>query len=507
MSTVGAAGGSGRSGAPGTTLHAAVDLGASSGRVMLGAVGRDRLGLTEVSRFRNGGVEVPGAGGGTALHWDVLGLWQDALAGLAAAARTARGGGGRVVSVGVDTWAVDYALLAGDATLLGNPRSYRDGRTEGVAERVHRTMPPQHLYERNGLQRLPFTTLYQLVAEADGPLLDRAATLLLLPDLLGFWLSGHVGAESTNASTTGLADVRTGRWAPDLVALAGVEPSLLPPVHDAGRVLGGLRPGVAERTGLSGTVLTAVGSHDTASAVVAVPARDERFAYVACGTWALVGVELEAPVLTADSLAAGFTNERGVDGRVRYLHNVMGLWVLQQCLAEWAADGPGPSLDDLLTAAAGLPPGGPAVDVDDPAFLPPGAMVGRVRRACEAAGAAPPRERPAVVRCVLDSLATAFARAVRDAVRLSGRDVDVVHLVGGGSLNTLLCQLTADACARPVLAGPVEASALGSVLVQARAAGTLTGSLEDLRALVAATHDVVRYEPASPGRRRSSPEA
>lgn len=483
-----------------TTRHVAVDLGASSGRVMLGTVGRDHVGLVEVSRFRNGGVEVPagGTGGeatggaGAALHWDVLGLWQDTVAGLSRAAGLAGSGGGRVLSVGVDTWAVDYALLAADGSLLGNPRSYRDARTDGVAEALHRDLPPQRLYERNGLQRLPFTTLYQLLAEADGPLLDRASTLLLLPDLLGWWLSGHVGAESTNASTTGLADVRTGRWAPDLVALARIDPALLPPVHDAGLVLGPLRAGLAERTGLGGAVLTAVGSHDTASAVVAVPAADERFAYVVCGTWALVGVELEEPVLTGRSLAAGFTNERGVDGRVRYLHNVMGLWVLQECLPQW----PDRTLADLLAAAGRLPAGGPVVDVDDPTFLPPGAMVGRVQQACAAGDQPVPRDPAAVVRCVLDSLAAAFARAVDDAASLSGRDVDVVHLVGGGSLNELLCRLTADACRRPVLAGPVEATALGNVLVQARAAGSAAGEIEDLRALVRATHGLVRYEPS-----------
>jgi rhamnulokinase len=476
------------------SLHAAVDFGASSGRVMLGAVGPGRLQLTEAARFRNGAVEVPGERG-TALHWDVLGLWRESLAGLRQVGALARAAGEPVASVGVATWAVDYGLLAGDGTLLGAPRSYLDARTDGVAERVHQQLPAVELYRRNGLQHLPFTTLYQLVAEQDGPLLAAARSLLLVPDLVGYWLSGHLGAEATNVSTTGLADVRTGRWAADLVALAGVDAGLLPPVHDPGAVLGGLRPAVASSTGLDDARLVAVGSHDTASAVVGVPATDERFAYVACGTWALVGVELESPVLSAESLAAGFTNERGVDDRIRYLHNVMGLWVLQGCLADWGLDSA--DLTALLDAAAELPAGGAVVDVDAPAFLPPGPMVTRVQQACEAAGQPVPVSRPAVVRCVLDSLATAFARVVEDAVRLSGRDVDVVHVVGGGAQNALLCQLTADACGRPVLAGPVEATALGNVLVQARAAGAVTGALEDLRALVAATSDLVRYVPGA----------
>ncbi|MGY1857210.1 rhamnulokinase [Modestobacter sp. SYSU DS0290] len=476
------------------SLHAAVDFGASSGRVMLGAVGPGHLALTEAARFRNGAVTVPRARD-VALCWDLLGLWRESLAGLTRVAELARAAGEPVVSVGVATWAVDYGLLDADGTLLAAPRSYRDPRTEGIAELVHQRVPAAELYRRNGLQHLPFTTLYQLVAEREEPLLGSARSLLLLPDLVGWWLSGHRGAESTNVSTTGLADVRTGRWAPDLVELAGIDPALLAPVHDAGAVLAGLRPEVAESTGLADARLVAVGSHDTASAVVGVPATDERFAYVACGTWALVGVELEEPVLTEESLAVGFTNERGVDDRIRYLHNVMGLWVLQGCLADWGQDGA--DLPGLLAAAGELPAGGPVIDVDDPVFLPPGPMVTRVQRACEAAGQPVPAGRPAVVRCVLDSLAAAFARVVEDAVRLSGRDVDVVHVVGGGAQNALLCQLTADACGRPVLAGPVEATALGNVLVQARAAGTVTGALEDLRALVAETSDLVRYVPGA----------
>ncbi|MGY1749000.1 rhamnulokinase [Modestobacter sp. SYSU DS0511] len=479
------------------SLHAAVDFGASSGRVMLGAAGPGHLRLTEAARFRNGAVAVPRAEG-TALYWDLLGLWRESLAGLQRVAELAREAGEPVASVGVATWAVDYGLLDAEGTLLAAPRSYRDPRTNGIAERVHQQVPAAELYRRNGLQHLPFTTLYQLVAEREESLLASARSLLLLPDLVGWWLSGHRGAEATNVSSTGLADVHTGRWAPDLVRLAGVDPALLAPEHDPGAVLAGLRPAVVESTGLADARLVAVGSHDTASAVVGVPATDERFAYVVCGTWGLVGVELEEPVLSEESLAAGFTNERGVDDRIRYLHNVMGLWVLQGCLADWGLGAP--DLPALLGAAGELPDGGPVIDVDDPVFLPPGPMVPRVQQACEVAGQPVPAERPAVARCVLDSLAAAFARAVEDAVRLSGRDVDVVHVVGGGAQNALLCQLTADACGRPVLAGPVEATALGNVLVQARAAGTVTGALEDLRALVAQTSDLVRYVPGSPRR-------
>jgi rhamnulokinase len=459
------------------SVHIAVDLGASSGRVMVGSAAAGHLHLDEVHRFPNGPVRVAGS-----LFTDAVGLWDQVLQGLRRV---------RVVpaSIAVDTWAVDYGLLGPGGELLGTPRHYRDDRTAGVAERVHRQVPALELYRRNGLQHLPFTTLYQLLAE--DTLLGPAEKLLLLPDLMGFWLSGQVGAEATNASTTGMLDVRTGRWADDLVALAGISPALLPAVHDPGAVLGSLRADVLADTGLdAGTRLVAVGSHDTASAVVAVPAVDADFAYIACGTWGLVGVELAEPVLGEESFAANFTNERGVDDRIRYLRNVMGLWVLQQCVAEWDAD-----LPALLAAAADVPPGGPVVDIDDPRFLPPGPMVGRVRALVTESGRQAPTDPATITRCILDSLAAAFARSVRDAVRLSGHEVRVVHLVGGGARNRLLCQLVANACELPVVAGPVEATALGNVLVQARAAGDLSGSLETLRALVRQTSDLTTYEP------------
>ncbi len=271
--------------------------------------------------------------------------------------------------------------------------------------------------------------------------------------------------------------------------------SFVPP-QEPGTVLGPIRPVVAEATGLApATPVVLVGSHDTASAVVAVPAADDRFAYIACGTWSLVGVELAEPVRTEASRLANFTNELGVDGRTRFLRNVMGLWLLQESIATWERDGDRIDLDDLLAAASREPAGGPTIDPDLPVFLPPGDMPGRIAEACQAAGLGPPGSRPAVVRCIVDSLALAYARAVADAARLSGRPVEVVHIVGGGSRNRLLCQLTADACARPVVAGPVEATAIGNVLVQARAIGRIDGSLETLRSLVRRTADLERYEP------------
>jgi rhamnulokinase len=471
---------------------AAVDLGATSGRVMIGQIGPDRLDLTEVHRFANDPVRVPGPYGNGSLHWDLLRLWHETVFGLAEAARRYE-----IHSIGVDTWAIDYGLFDGEGSLLGNPFHFRDGRTDGVANAVHRKVPQQELYDLNGLQFLPFTTLYQLAAASGSPQLAAARSLLLLPDLISTWLGAEPGTELTNASTTGLLDVRTGGWSPTLLEAAGVSRSLLAPLRRPGEVAGTLRGDVARQTGLpGGTTIATVGSHDTASAVVGVPAEGDRFAYIACGTWGLVGVELESPVLTEASRQANFTNEVGVDGRIRYLRNVMGLWLLQESIRRWQRTGARSELSSLLAGAAALPDGGPVIDVDDPVFLPPGDVPARVMAACRQTGRPEPVDEVAVVRCILDSLAVAFARAVREAASLSGHRVDVIHLVGGGALNGLLCRLTAQAAGLPVLAGPVEATALGNVLVQARAAGAIGGELADLRTLLRRSQRIVRYEPA-----------
>jgi rhamnulokinase len=467
--------------------YAAVDLGAASGRVMLARVGPSTLDLTEAHRFPNVPVSLPDG-----LHWDVLRLYRDVLDGLTAAAR----GPERIVGIGVDAWGVDYGLLDGSGALVGNPYHYRDGRTASISDQVHARIPQADLYQITGVQFLPFNTLYQLAADAAAGRLDTACTVLLIPDLIGYWLTGSAGAEITSASTTALLDVLGGCWSQRVLDALGLRAELLPPLRRPGEVVGPLRPEVVSETGLpAGTVITAAGSHDTASAVVGVPADGERFAYVSCGTWSLVGVELERPLLTAESQAANFTNEVGVDGRIRYLRNVMGLWLLQESLRVWARDGLPTDLPSLLGAAGALPPGGPRVDPDDPAFLPPGDMPARIRAACRDSGQAEPATRAELVRCILDSLAAAYARTVRDAVRLSGREVEVVHLVGGGTRNVLLCQLTADACGVPVLAGPAEATAFGNVLVQARAQGSIHGDLDTMRALVRATQDIRRHDP------------
>jgi rhamnulokinase len=451
---------------------AAVDLGASSGRVMLGDVGPDVLQLRELNRFWNGPVRVHGR-----LHWDILHLYRSTLDGLQAA--------GALDGIGIDSWAVDYGLLDSDGRLLGNPVHYRDARTDGVMERVLEKVPATDLYAVTGLQQLPFNTIYQLSAEK----LEQATNLLMIPDLLGYWLTGEFGAERTNASTTQLLDVRSREWSDELIARMGLPRRIFPELREPGDVIGTALP---DETGLlPGIPVIAVGSHDTASSVVAVPAEHDRFAYISSGTWSLVGLELDAPVLTDEAREANFTNEGGVDGRIRFLRNVMGLWILQECQRVWGDD----DLDSLLRDAAGAPPFAVLIDPDAPEFLAPGNMPARIDAHCRAIGQEPPRSRGAVVRCILESLALAYRRTLRSAQLLADREVDVLHVIGGGSQNELLCQLTADASGLPVLAGPVEASALGNVLVQARALGEPLPDLGAMRALVRSTHSLRRYEP------------
>ncbi|MFE2133399.1 rhamnulokinase family protein [Streptomyces sp. NPDC059466] len=398
---------------------------------------------------------------------------------------------GQVDSVGIDSWAVDYGLLDADGALLGNPVHYRDTRTEGVAEQVWATVPAAELYATTGLQYAPFNTLYQLTAARSTAQLAHAERLLLIPDLLAYWLTGEAGTELTNASTTQLIDPRTGTWAHDLAGRLGIDLRLFAPLRRPGDPAGLLTPQVLEETGLTGPVpVTTVGSHDTASAVAAVPAVGERFAYICTGTWSLAGLELAAPVLTEAGRAANFTNELGLDGTVRYLRNIMGLWLLQECLREWDH----PDLGALLRAAAEIPSLRSVVDAGDAAFLAPGRMPARIADACRASGQPVPVSRAEITRCILDSLALAHRRAVAEAQELADHPVDVVHIVGGGTRNELLCQLTADACGLPVVAGPAEAAALGNVLVQARARG-LVGDRASMRRLVARTQPLRRYEP------------
>jgi rhamnulokinase len=467
---------------------AAVDLGASSGRVIIGRVADGRVSLEEVHRFRNEPVQLADG-----LYWDALRLHHEILTGLRRAARVAPD----LRSVGIDTWGVDVGMLDEAGVLVGNPVHHRDPRNVAAVDRVHARVPRRELYARTGLQFMPINTLYQLEAARVTPAFAMVRHVLPLPDLLGYWLTGVVVAERTHASTTGLLDPRTGAWDVDLVARLGLDPALLPHLADPGTVRGPVLPSVRAATGLpEGCVVTLVGSHDTASAVVGMPATSDDVAYISSGTWSLVGVEAAAPILTEASRQANFTNEGGVDGTIRFLRNVTGLWLLQESLRTWERAGTPEALPPLIEGAAALPAGGPVFDPQDASFLPPGDMPARIAAWLEGAGRPVPQDRPGLVRCILDSLAAEYARTIDDVARLAERPIDVIHIVGGGSQNAVLCQLTADATGRAVVAGPVEATAIGNILIQARTLGLVHGGLNELRALVRGSEPLQRYEPA-----------
>lgn len=477
--------------------YVAVDLGATSGRVIAGRVERGRLVTAETARFANTPVSAPGPGGRPTLQWDVLSLWAGVQGGLAAAARRH----GPVRSVGVDGWAVDHALVDADGALLGNPVHYRDPRTAGAPARLFERIDPARHHALTGVQVQPFNTVFQLVAAAGTARLAAADRMLLVPDLLVSWLTGEQVAELTNASTTGLLDVTTRAWSEEVAAaasdVAGVDVRrLLPRLVTPGTVVGPVQAAVGTPLGVDGADVVAVGSHDTASAVAAVPAGRSDAAWISSGTWSLVGLELDRPVLTEASRAANFTNELGVCGTVRYLRNVTGLWLLEQSMATWSAQGRRPDLAALLRDAATVPGLRCVVDVDDPVLAAPGDVPARVAQLARSTGQAVPREPAELVRVLLDSLALAHRRALRQAAELTGRDVAVVHVVGGGSRNALLCRLTADATGLPVEAGPAEGTATGNLLVQAAAAGEIPDDLTAMRALVRASTRVRRHAPS-----------
>lgn len=465
---------------------AALDFGASSGRVIVGTVGPQTLDMQTFARFPNRPVSVAGR-----LHWDALSLYRDALDGLGVALKSVPD----IRSVAADTWGVDYGLFRA-GNLLGNPVHYRDERTHAAVERVTNRLSAADQYALAGIQDMPINTIYQFAAEHDDVLIDLADTALLMPDLFTYWLSGARVAERTMASTTGLLNARTRDWDPRLLAAAGVPAGLLPRLVDAGTSVGALLPDVARDIGARGRIdVIAAGAHDTASAVVAVPMEAESAAFISCGTWGLVGVELARPELGVAAREAGFTNEAGVDGRTLLMHNVMGLWVLTEAVRSWERSGDRIQLAGLLAAAADVRSEVPVVDLNDSRFLAPGDMPARIAQWCTERGLAAPVGLPAITRCIIESLAQAFADAVERAGQVGGVHAAHIHIVGGGSQNALLCQRTADRSGVPVLAGPVEATALGNILIQARTLGVIDGDVSDLRDLVRRTHTPLRYDP------------
>jgi rhamnulokinase len=463
-----------------------VDLGAQSGRVAIGGFDGERLEVEEVHRFPNVPVKT-----GETLHWDVLRLYADVLDGLRAARR-----GGRLDSVAVDSWAVDFGLVDTRGKLLRNPVHYRDRRRAAQVEAVFERVPARELYERTGIQLLPINTIFELAAmaaDAD-PALAAAGRLLLIPDLVHHWLCGSEVSERTNATTTQCLDVWTGSWLVDVLERLEIPDRLLPEIVPPATPLGPITADVAAETGVGSPTVVAAATHDTASAVAAVPLRGERSAYVSLGTWSLVGVEAREPVVNDAAFRANVTNEGGVEGTVRVLCNVTGLWLLHECSRVWSLAGRDHSIDDLVRLAGSSERLRSLVDPNDQSFAEPGDMPARIVAYCARTGQPEPADDGAVVRCILESLALKHAETIEALGALTGRELEEVHVVGGGARNELLCRWTADASGRVVLAGPAEATLVGNLLVQAMALGEIS-SLEDGREVVRRSFAPEVYEP------------
>ena len=465
--------------------YLALDLGAESGRAIAGTFDGERLALREVHRFPNSPVRR-----GPSMHWDLPALFDEIKRGIATAANLFRDD---LVSVGLDTWGVDYGLLDVDGTLTGLPHQYRDPRTAGIQDSVMERLGKDFLYEQTGIQLMEMNTLYQLLAEPPERL-AQASRLLFIPDLINYWLTGVTSTERTFASTSQLYDVRNGEWAYPLLDAVGLPSHMLGEIRDAGESLGPLLPEVAEETGASGVNVVLPGTHDTASAVAAVPADDRTWAFLSSGTWSLLGIETPEPVMNERAKAFELGNEVGVLGTVRPLKNISGLWLVQQCRATWEAQGHPHSYAELTHMAEASAPVTAIIDPDDPSFTPAGDMPVRIADFCDRTGQAGPSTRGEVVRTILESLALRY-RMVLDTIEGIAEDrADTLHIVGGGGQNLLLNQFTANAVGRPVVVGPVEATAAGNILMQMVASGEIS-SLAEGREIIRRSFELTMYVP------------
>lgn len=477
------------------STYLAVDLGASGGRVLAGHFDGSRLSLDEVYRFSNGPVPV-----GDRLHWDLLGLWQHVQDGLREAATRY---GDSVCSVGVDTWGVDYGLLGPGDELLGHPYHYRDTRTRGMFERAFQVVSREEIFEATGVQFMEINTLYQLLAMrlAGSRVLDAAESLLLMPDLFHWMLTGEKSVEQTNASTTQLYHPRTKAWAWELIDRFGLPSGIFGPVVPPGTRLGSLLRQVQQATHLGPIDVVLPGTHDTASAVVAVPAdtppvSKPGWCYISSGTWSLMGVEVPEPVITRDCAELNFTNEGGVGGTTRLLKNIAGLWLVQECRRIWAEGGKEYSWEELVHLAEAAPPQAAVIDPDDARLATPQNMPETIALLCREAGKTPPDTPGGIVRCALESLADRYREVLGALEQLTHSRIETIHIVGGGSQNEFLSQLAADTCGRRVVTGPVEATAIGNVLVQCLAAGEIA-TLDEAREVVRNSFEMRVFEPRS----------
>ncbi len=471
----------------------ALDLGAESGRAMLGRFDGERLRLAEVHRFPNGPVRLPDG-----LHWDILRLWSEVKQGIALAIRET---GGNLAGIGLDTWGVDLGLLDRNGGLIGNPYHYRDGRTDGMLETAFSVVPRAEIFEQTGIQFLQLNSLYQLLSMVvcRSPALEIAHTFLTIPDLLNFWLTGQAACEFSNATTTQCYNPRHGQWAWDLLQRLGIPTHIFPRIVPPGTNLGRLLPYVADEVGLPAdgeVAVIAPACHDTGSAVAAIPATAPDFAWISSGTWSVVGAEVPQPVITADSLRYNFTNEGGVGGTFRFSRNVMGLWLVQECRRTWAQQGQTHSYDELTALAAQATPFQAVLDPDDGEFFKPGDMPARIRDFCRRTGQPIPEGKGAILRCALEGIALKYRWVLERLEEMLGRRLEPLHIVGGGTQNRLLSQFTADATGRTVITGPVEATASGNLLLQMMALGHI-GSLAEGRQVLRRSFDLTAYEPGS----------
>jgi rhamnulokinase len=467
---------------------AAVDLGAESGRVILGRLKDKRLKIEEVHRFPNGGVRLDGN-----LHWDVLHLWSEIKAGLSQASVQS---GSSLRSIGLDTWGVDFGLLDANDNLIGNPYHYRDGRTNGVMESVFEIISRDEVYALTGIQFMQLNSLYQLFAmvQSDDPALLIAKTFLNMPDLFNFFLTGEKSSEFSIATTTQCYNPVKRAWASDLLTTLEIPDHIFGEIVPPGTVLGQLRVSHASELELAGVSVVASAGHDTASAVAAVPASQSDYIYLSSGTWSLMGVELDEPLISIDSLVANMTNEGGVEGKIRFLKNIVGLWLVQECRRQWALEGKEYSYADLVEMAAAAPAFGSLIDPSDSRFLAPENMPIAIQSYCQDSGQRVPNDKGALLRCVLESLALEYRWVAEQIDQLTDKQHPVIHIIGGGGQNTLLNQFAASASGRRVITGPVEATAIGNILVQAIAMGEIS-SLSEGREIVRNSFEVNTYEP------------
>lgn len=471
------------------TNYLAIDLGAESGRAITGSLIDDRLTLREVHRFGNGPVRLPDG-----LHWDVLHLWSEVKDGMAAAIKN----GATPTGVGVDTWGVDFGMLDKSGDLIGNPFHYRDSRTNGLMEEAFKIVPRTEIFSRTGNQFLQLNTLYQLISVTRGNprLFDAVETFLTIPDLLNYWLSGVISNEFTITTTTQCYDLHRMDWAKDMLEAFGIPGKIFGPVSRPGTVIGSLLKDVAEETGCQGVKIILPACHDTGSAVAAVPTQDQDFAWISSGTWSIMGAEVFQPIVSEKALECNITNEGGVSDTWRLSKNIMGLWLVQECRRFWRNHGEDLSYDDITRLAAESPPFLAVIDPDAASFFHPGDMPEKIRKACAESGQKMPHSQGEIIRVALESLALKYRRTLQMLEDLIGKQLSPVHIIGGGSRNRLMNQFTADCTGKVVVAGPVEATATGNVLMQAIALGQVN-SLMHARSIVRNSFDVEYFQPAS----------